>query len=553
MAFWETDQWLGLIGLVFGIMLIAWLERKPSTWHLGLATFFFLFSIIHLLIPQKSAALWMTLALTATIGIASKVKYRYLSFNLLAGDLLYLVGSSIRGLLADHTRLIVTTTSAMIAVLAMGCVIAIAIEESVNPFEVRVQLLGAATLIYFAVLWSSGGSARFNFRVLTRDRAHLSAFVASWFKVGLSPRPVFIDIDQEALPLLAPTQEKRAQGEKEPSIILILHESTFDPRCLGLPLETRFENFFAPQDGLSGRLHVDVFGGGTIQTEFSVLTGLSSLSFGSDSGFVFHRMPGRIHHSLPSFLNGIGYDVSLISCSGPKLLNCERFYRSLGLRNISFADALQAPFDRARWEREHHDEQLYSHALDLLANRNDDKPFFLSVMTLMNHGSHGNRIFGAEHRAELRQRAAASTGNTDFGEYIVRLADSVDAYEAFRRGLRERLDGKPAIIVRFGDHQPSFTAPLSGKAPSDPALHKTFYAVEAVNCVLPLDVPSPPVLDVTYLSTLALLAAKVQLDPVFATRAALLRNDPAVYFDPTSVPKRRFHRALVEAGAVDLA
>jgi hypothetical protein len=43
------------------------------------------------------------------------------------------------------------------------------------------------------------------------------------------------------------------------------------------------------------------------------------------------------------------------------------------------------------------------------------------------------------------------------------------------------------------------------------------------------------------------------LDPVFATRAALLKEDPATYFDIASRKKRRFHRALVEAGMIDLA
>jgi hypothetical protein len=64
---------------------------------------------------------------------------------------------------------------------------------------------------------------------------------------------------------------------------------------------------------------------------------------------------------------------------------------------------------------------------------------------------------------------------------------------------------------------------------------------------------APPVLDVAYLSTLALLAARLPLDPVFATRAALLKEEPATYFDIASRKKRRFHRALVEAGMIDLA
>ncbi|MGX9144625.1 hypothetical protein [Mesorhizobium sp. 128a] len=49
------------------------------------------------------------------------------------------------------------------------------------------------------------------------------------------------------------------------------------------------------------------------------------------------------------------------------------------------------------------------------------------------------------------------------------------------------------------------------------------------------------------------LSSRVRLDPVFTTRAALLDDDPIVYFDRLSTKKRHFHRALVQAAMVDLA
>jgi hypothetical protein len=554
LASWEADQWLGLTGLVLAVSLVAWLERRPSTWHLGFATLFLLFGAIHLLFPGMTTALWTTLALVATIGLASKLKYRYLGFNLLAGDVYHIARNSFRGLLADHGRLVISFFSGMVTILVTVCLLAAILDEPAIALRQRVELFGAAACLYAIVFWASGGPARFRFHLLTQDRAHLSVFIASWLGAGLARQPAFIDIDPDALPLSAPVPANLAPGERPPHIIMILHESTFDPRHLNLPINERFERFFSPPDGLSGALHVDVFGGGTVQTEFSVLTGLSSLSFGSNSRFVSYLLTGRIRHSLPSLLTGIGYTASLVSCDGPKSFNCGYFYESIGIEQINYAKLLPPPFDAERWRREQHDEQLFDHALELFSDRAaDGKPCFLSIMTLMNHGDHIRRIFQPELHAELRRNAVAQTGNAPYGEYTVRLAESVEAYETFRKGLVEKLKGQPAIIVRFGDHQPSFTATLSGLRSSDAALHKTFYAIEAVNTTLPPDLSAPPMLDVNYLSTLALLAARAPLDPVFATRAALLRNDPAVYFDPASRQKRRFHRALVEAGVVDLA
>ena len=84
LASWGVGQWLGVAGLVAALLLTVRLEGKPGTWPIGFSTFFLLFAFLHLLFPGAIVALWMTLMLTAIIGIASKLKYRYLGFNLLA-------------------------------------------------------------------------------------------------------------------------------------------------------------------------------------------------------------------------------------------------------------------------------------------------------------------------------------------------------------------------------------------------------------------------------------------------------------------------------------
>jgi hypothetical protein len=498
--------------------------------------------------------LWVALVLTAIIGIISKLKHRHLGFNFLAGDIYHLAASSFRSVLADHARMMIPALTAMIAIVVGIIVLALMLAEPAMPLAQRLALFSAAAFVYLCVFWASGGPERFRFHHLTDGRFHLSAFVASWFGAGPSRRPSFVDIDPEPLPLLPAVPARRPSGERMPHIVMIMHESTFDPRQHGIPINDAFEHFFTPPDALSGALHVDVFGGSTLQTEFSALTGLSSLSFGNDSRYVFHLLSGRVRHSLPSVLSGIGYNVSHVSCDRPSFVNCGRFYHSVGFDEVSYAETLPPPFDADRWRREKHDEQLYDRALDRFSNRiAAGRPCFLSITTLMNHGDHRRRIFPIERHAELRREAVAATGVPSYGEYTVRLAESVKAYADFRRRLDVMLNGEPAIVVRYGDHQPSFTTALTGLQPSDPALCQTFYAIEAVNCRLPDDVVAPPVLDCAFLSTLTLLAAALPLDPVFATRAALLNDCAAGYFDAASPRKRRFLRALVDAGMVDLA
>jgi len=552
LASWDAGLLLGMVGLLSGLLLVAWLERRPSTWHLGFTAAFLLFGAVHLFFAGRTGALWATLALIAIIGGTSKLKYRYLGFNFLAGDVYHLGGPTIWGLANDHKRLVVSGAAATIVILASAILIANLVEEPAIPLQARLGMFGVTVLLYFIAFWISGGPGRFRLQLITQDRAHLSGFVASWFGAGPSRRPRFVDIAPDPLPLLPATAAHSAADQRMPHIFMVMHESTFDPRALSLPVNDAFEQFLAPPGSLSGTLHVDIFGGGTIQSEFSALTGLSSLSFGADSRYVSYLLAGRIRHSLPFFLAKLGYRVSLVSCDAPASFNCGQFYESIGIRDVDYAKLLPAPFDAARWQIEHHDQQLFDHALDKFSMRAGGGPCFMSIMTLMNHGDHHRRVFPENLHAGLRCEAAAATGSAEYGEYMVRFVETVGAYEAFRCRLEAALDGHPAIIVRFGDHQPSFTASMTGRPPTDPTLYQTFYAIEPINHELPPDLVAPPVLDIAYLSTLALQAANIALDPVFATRAALLKAEPATYFNPACGRTKRFHRALVEAGAIDL-
>ena len=74
--------------------------------------------------------------------------------------------------------------------------------------------------------------------------------------------------DTPDLPLMAAVP---ARTLDYPDIIVIQHESIFDPRVFGLPVEPIVEAFLSPTNGLYGSLNVDIFGGGSWQSEFSLL------------------------------------------------------------------------------------------------------------------------------------------------------------------------------------------------------------------------------------------------------------------------------------------
>jgi hypothetical protein len=138
----------------------------------------------------------------------------------------------------------------------------------------------------------------------------------------------------------------------------------------------------------------------------------------------------------------------------------------------------------------------------------------------------------------------------EYAEYYLRLVEFAHAYAAFRGKLAA--GGRPLLIVTYGDHQPSFTRQLLARADADDRLFRTFYAIDPVNMALPSGFSAPRDMDAVFLGTMALAAAGLPFDDIFATRASLLSECGVDYYAAASVRKRQFHRLLLERGCLDL-
>lgn len=550
----QLGQWIpAVVGAASAAALVIWLEGKPSTWHLGAAAFLVVFSFIHLFVPGPLHALSIALMVAGAIGLASKSKHRFLGTNLVAGDFLHATRNTLNILTTDYRA----TSLRVIAAVAAG---ALVVATVVWQMDDTPSALWARTLFFFAsaaagwLAFLAGGSRRrFRTHLLTQNRAHLSFFVASFLGAGPSSIPSLIGMADEPLALVA-NPAVAAPDRRHPHIVMVMHESTFDPALLDLPTDARLEPFFRPPGSVAGTLAVDIYGGSTWQTEFSVYAGLSSLCFGADAPFVFQLLAGRVRHSLPAFLKGAGYRTSLVTSDVVPSPSHHRFYRSIGFERIGDPAQLAPPFDFVSWKRSYDDGHIYDHALRAIErDRRSDEPLFLSLMTLSNHGPHTrHRQLGTGYNP-VRQDFTSRTGSAEFGEYMARLTASADACARFRSSLAELLNGEPALLVRFGDHHPSFTAQLTGLPRTDRRLRQTFFTVEPINMDLPAGFAAPRLTDAAFLSTLTVTAAGLPLDPVFATRLALMDACADSYADCRSPIRNRFHRTLVDEGLIDLS
>ena len=545
-----------IIVAAIGVIWLA--ERSVEHLRLTIAALCFSAAVLLLAVADFERAILLSSILAAAVFGASSVKYNHSGLKLTVTDLPLVFAGTVPFLIAQYPIAAMSVLVGGIALIAAAIAALLYVPGVPVSPELQVFLLGIASINLVTAYRAGGGAVSFQGMEALR-RCFFSTFIASvldplsWRRFsGLA----LSDIANDRLPLMAAVP---ARALDYPDIIVIQHESIFDPRVYGLPVEPIVETFLSPKNQLYGSLNVDIFGGGSWQSEFSLLTGLSSASFGSNAYFLFKRGVGRFHNSLPHSLTALGYKTTLISSCRRNFLNYDEFYRSIGISERIFTDDLPLPFDVGRFETTNSDALFLDAAIAAHTKSiaGDAMPRFLYALTNFNHGPHNRRLTPPGHFESERAFAAASFPDPCYAEYYARLVETAVTWNRLKSELAACFPGRPMLIVHYGDHQPVMTRRIEAKLklPTDARRQfRTFYAIEALNyCPDRLVFGRGTDLDIAFLGTVALQQAGLPLDEIFATRASLLEQCGEAYFASPSERKRRFHRTLVELGAIDVA
>src|SRR5882757_896319 len=544
--------------IVAAIAVICAAERGVEHLRFSIAALCSIAAMLLFAVTDLERAILLSSILVVAILGASSVKYRHSGLKLTVTDLPLAFAGTMPFFIVQYP-LAVTAFLAGTSVLIVAAAAALLyVAGPPVSREHQLILFIAAAIGLFAAHRTGGGAAAFQ-RIAAQRRCFFSTFMASlldplsWRQLG---GLALSDIADDPLPLMPAVP---ARSLDYPDIIVIQHESIFDPRLFGLPVEPIVEAFLSPKNGRHGTLNVDIFGGGSWQSEFSLLTGLSSASFGSSGYFLFKRGAGRYHNSLPNSLAALGYRTMLTSSCRRSFLNYDEFYRSIGISERIFTDDFDPPFNVDRFETTNSDALFLEAALGVHMNRmtGDATPRLLYALTNFNHGPHNRRLVAPGRFESERAFAAASLGDACYAEYYARLVETAVTWNRLKSELSTRFPRRPTLIVHYGDHQPVMARRIEAKLklPMNARRQfRTFYAMETLNdCSDRLVSGRGPDLDIAFLGTVALQQAGLPLDEIFATRASLLEHCGEAYFASSSERKRRFHRTLVDLGVIDVA
>jgi phosphoglycerol transferase MdoB-like AlkP superfamily enzyme len=496
--------------------------------------------------PGLSGALSLTFIIL--VVLCSQLKHAVTQMTVNFVDLMIIDSDSVSFLMTIYPKL---RWLALAAVLIGGP--AMVAMWRLDPFRIRrVPALASALAALAALTGCSLTWPDESWRAYL-DEGYVSKFansgvvaISDFMRVGL------MDSDPVATETLRfPQEDSCHPATRRPHIILIHDESSFDLRSIAaLKVPPGYGEQFRSFDGKARTFMTEGNGGPSWYTEYNVLAGLSSRSFGRFSYFVTRIAAGRIERGLPLALRRCGYHtVSLYPAHG-NFMGERDFQQTTGIEEFYDDRALGADGIEP-------DSFFYAKALSLLQRRPRTGPDFTYVYLAANHFPWDHR-----YRPELTP-AWRDSGNAPFiDEYLRRQALSAQHYRDFVAQLKRQLPDEAFLIVRYGDHQPDFTAFLVDPALTgaeidrrlmeyDPRYYATYYAIDAVNFK---PAQSPVVMDRidgAYLPLVVLESAGLPLDPSFEEQKKIMLRCRGVFYDcGKGAEARRFNRLLIDAGLI---
>lgn len=495
----------------------------------------------------------MTGALVAIIVVTSDVKRHFLDMVLHAYDLVFYLTSfsTLQFLWVDHRVSLLALAAAIVATLVLGW----GLYRLDAPRIPRFVGGGLFLIAVATAAWASqekGGRAH---TLFYWDRMYLSSFYASWSEtLETLWKGQLLDAAarQNKPPFITPAQCRT--GQKPPHIVLVHQESVVPPSHFPqLSYDRGLDPFFASFDGATHTLRVETYGGASWLTEFSVIAGVSTYSFGGMRTFVQSLMQGKVHETLPQVLARCGYHNSVFYPVPKDFVSNGKFYAAAGMPEIFDYKAQGAKRFNER------DRFYYNNVVkhfDRLIGKERGTPTFTFLITSATH-----LPYKRAYEPEVNVPGGGPGTDPEMSEYLRRLAMAKMDYDAFRKTLAERFPDERFLIVHYGDHQPITTRPYLGfdrKAriedmamPPDSPGFLTYYKVDGINYDPP-PLPDVDAVDVPYLGTILLKAARLPLPEDYRERLRLLDVCGGRYY--TCAKQRQilsFHRRLIDSGLVD--
>lgn len=256
-----------------------------------------------------------------------------------------------------------------------------------------------------------------------------------------------LDIDDVSV---ASSENENSTSSVKPNIILIQLESFINPNWLTNVTFNKnpVSNFDSlSQEFTSGLLAVPALGGGTANTEFEVITGMSTDFFGAGE-FPYNTIASK--KAIPSLaytLRDLGYSTNSLHNHEGKFYSRDVVYKNLGFDSFTPIECMNVPERTAvGWAK---DSVLIDEICNIITST--DNPDLVFGISVQGHGNYPNDELEDK---EIYITNDYSKSNKNSLEYYI---NQVYEMDQFVGDLIEAVNNlnEPTVIAFYGDHFPA--------------------------------------------------------------------------------------------------
>lgn len=243
-------------------------------------------------------------------------------------------------------------------------------------------------------------------------------------------------------------------GRQTPDIVIVQSESFFDPSAIrGLENEDFAPNLHRLAEHAStGRLHVPTFGGGTIRTEFEVLTGLS-LRYFPTMQFPYLQMHSGVVPGMVRTLRSHGYETIAVHGNDASFWNRSTAFKSLGFDR--FVSQPDFPKDFRKDGEYMADSAMTDEIMSQL--KDSGPPRLVFAISMEAHGPYDKSVnIGTRERDAIPVPDGISDdAKLQLRNYIYHMRHADAELGRLAELLRQR--ERPTLLLFYGDHLPALT------------------------------------------------------------------------------------------------
>ncbi|MDY3928424.1 MAG: LTA synthase family protein [Clostridia bacterium] len=249
---------------------------------------------------------------------------------------------------------------------------------------------------------------------------------------------------------------KNSNSKKvNPNVIFIQLESFVDPYLIpgARYSEDPVPNFRYCKDNYrSGKLGVAVYGGGTANTEFEVLTGMNIKHFGIGEYPYESVLQNQTAESIAYILKKHGYTTHALHTHTGTFYDRHEVYKNLGFDNFTPAEYMDnIEYNRLGWEKSNAFTKYAFQALQKTPEKD-----FLFIVTAQCHGKYPQDST-VDYDIKVSGNSSIMDIKPDLEYYVNELRDE----DAWLKSFLDELENydEPVMVVMYGDHMPSLNFP----------------------------------------------------------------------------------------------